>query len=195
MADATLLPDEAAGELPPGTSPFGASARRFSRNHLAVASSVVLALVVAACFIGPLLAPFSGEDADFENIAAPIRLLSLHPFGTDDLGRDLLLRVLAGGRVSLALGFFGALVSVLISVVYGATAGYLGGRIDDAMMRAVDILLAIPFMFLVILINVTLGRVKVTRSLGPQGPEIHTIFQSPYCILANRAVSDILSIW
>ena len=138
---------------------------------------MVLALVVAACFIGPLLAPFSGEDADFENIAAPIRLLSLHPFGTDDLGRDLLLRVLAGGRVSLALGFFGALVSVLISVVYGATAGYLGGRIDDAMMRAVDILLAIPFMFLVILINVTLGRVKVTRSLGPQGPEIHTIFQ------------------
>jgi oligopeptide transport system permease protein len=184
MADLTALPDAAVGPLR-GTSPFRDSARRFTRNYLAVASCGVLALVVAACFIGPFLFPFSGDDADFANISAPIRLFSLHPFGTDDLGRDLLLRVLAGGRVSLALGFSGALVSVLISVVYGATAGYRGGRIDNAMMRAVDILLAIPFMFLVILINVTLGRNNVSLFVAV----VVTLWLTPAVIARGQAVS------
>ena len=142
--------------MPAGTSPFKASARRFVKNHLAVISCFVLLFIVLACYVGPFFFPFSSEDADFENISAPLNLISAHPFGTDDLGRDLLLRTLDGGKVSLALGFFGAMVSVMISVIYGATAGYLGGRIDDLMMRAVDILLSLPFIFLAILIKVVL---------------------------------------
>ncbi len=168
-----------------GLSPFRASLRRFSQNHLAVASCLVLTLITAACFIGPFLFPFTGEDADFENLSAPIALLSIHPFGTDDLGRDLFVRVLEGGRVSLALGYFGALVSVLISVVYGATAGYLGGRIDDVMMRSVDILLSIPFMFLVILINLTLGRNNISLFVAV----VVTLWLTPAVIARGQAVS------
>ena len=142
--------------MPVGVSPFKASARRFAKNHLAVVSCVVLLLIVLACYFAPLFFPFTSEEADFDNLSAPVNLFSAHPFGTDDLGRDLLLRTFDGGKVSLALGFFGALVSVMLSVIYGATAGYLGGRIDDLMMRAVDILLSLPFIFLAILIKVVL---------------------------------------
>jgi oligopeptide transport system permease protein len=142
--------------LPAGISPFKASARRFAQNHLAVVSCFVLGFIVLACYFGPYLFTYNAEEADFENISAPIDFFSRHPFGTDDLGRDLLFRVLNGGQVSLALGFFGALTSVLLSVIYGATAGYIGGWLDDIMMRAVDILLALPFVLLAILIKVVL---------------------------------------
>jgi oligopeptide transport system permease protein len=142
--------------MPAGISPFKASARRFAQNHLAVVSCFVLGFIVLACYFGPYLFTYNAEEADFENISAPIDFFSRHPFGTDDLGRDLLFRVLNGGQVSLALGFFGALTSVLLSVIYGATAGYIGGWLDDIMMRAVDILLALPFVLLAILIKVVL---------------------------------------
>src|SRR5262245_21892224 len=97
-----------------GLSPLKASWRRYSRNKLAVGSMVVLILITLACFAGPPLFPFTSEDADFENISAPVDLFSAHPFGTDDFGRDLLLRVLVGGRVSLAVGFVGAIAAVAI---------------------------------------------------------------------------------
>jgi len=158
MSDLTATPNGLPGmeAMQAGISPFKASARRFAKNHFAVGSCFVLAFIVLACYFGPLFFPFTGDEADFENISAPVDLFSAHPFGTDDIGRDLLLRTLDGGKVSLALGFFAALVSVMISVVYGATAGYLGGRLDDLMMRAVDILLSLPFIFLAILIKVVL---------------------------------------
>jgi oligopeptide transport system permease protein len=165
MSDFTVIPGGLPGNppiepghepIPAGTSPFKASARRFVKNRLAVISCFVLMFILLACYVGTLFFPFSSADADFENISAPVNLISAHPFGTDDLGRDLLLRTLDGGKVSLALGFFGAMVSVMISVIYGATAGYLGGRVDDLMMRAVDILLSLPFIFLAILIKVVL---------------------------------------
>jgi oligopeptide transport system permease protein len=143
---------------PVGVSPLRASWRRYSRNKLAVGSMVILALVVLACFVGPLLFPYGPEEADFENVAAPIDLLSAHPFGTDEFGRDLLLRVLIGGRVSLAVGFVGAIAAVVIGVLYGATAGYVGGRLDNLLMRTVDVLYGIPYFFLVVLINLLVGR-------------------------------------
>src|SRR3954452_14111946 len=120
--------------MPVGISPFKASARRFARNHFAIAGCFVLLAIVLACYVGPFFFPFTSEEADFDNISAPMNLFTAHPFGTDDLGRDLLLRTLDGGKVSLALGFFGAMVSVLISVIYGATAGYVGCWLDDVMM-------------------------------------------------------------
>lgn len=186
MSDVALQPAETPlDEAPVGLSPFRASLRRFAQNHLAVVSCVILVLIILACFVGPFLFPFTSEDADFENLSAPIDLFTIHPFGTDDLGRDLTIRVLEGGRVSLGLGFFGAIISVLISVVYGATAGYLGGRIDDLMMRAVDILLSVPFMFLVILINVTLGKNNTSLFIAV----VVTLWLTPAVIARGQAVS------
>lgn len=162
MSEATAGPIIApAEEVAVGLSPFRASWRRFCRNKLAVGSMVILALIVVACFAGPLVFPFGAEDADFDNISAPIDLFSMHPFGTDEFGRDLLLRVLVGGQVSLAVGFVGALTAVVIGVIYGATAGYVGGRLDNVLMRTVDVLYGIPYFFLVVLINIVVGRTVV----------------------------------
>jgi oligopeptide transport system permease protein len=201
MSDLTLTPNGLPGApldepIVAGVSPLKASTRRFAKNHLAVVSCFVLVLIVLACYFGPFLFPFSSEDADWDNISAPVNLFSAHPFGTDDLGRDLLLRVLDGGRVSLALGFFGAMVSVLISVIYGAVAGYVGGWLDDVMMRAVDILLALPFIFLAILIKVVLQDSGL--HLGPiplDSPNISlfvavvfTLWLTPAVIARGQAV-------
>jgi oligopeptide transport system permease protein len=159
MSDLVAGSSPSLASAPPvGQSPFRASWRRFSRNKLAVASMVVLALITIACFAGPLFFPYEPQDADFENISAPINLFSIHPFGTDEFGRDLLLLVLDGGQVSLAVGFFGAFVAVLIGVIYGATAGYVGGWLDNFLMRVVDVLYGIPYFFLVVLINIVVGR-------------------------------------
>jgi len=143
-------------------SPARAALRRFRRNGLAVVSTFLLLLICLACFVVPWVLPFSGADADFANLSAPMDLFSAHPFGTDDLGRDLLVRVLEGGQVSLMLGIFGAVVAVIVSVSYGATAGYVGGKVDMLMMRTVDVMLSTPFMFLVILINVMLGQTNAS---------------------------------
>jgi oligopeptide transport system permease protein len=168
-----------------GESPFRASMRRFVGNKLAFGSSIVMLLLILACYVGPLFFPFGPDDADFENIAAPVDLLSWHPFGTDDLGRDLLLRVLYAGRVSLALGFFGALVAVVIGVVYGAVAGFLGGRTDSTMMRTIDVLYGIPYIFLVILINLVFGRTILSLFFAM----VVTLWLTPAVIARGQAVS------
>lgn len=131
--------------------------RRFRKHRLAMVSVWILALIVAACFLGPFLFPFTGQDADFDNIDAPINLFSAHPFGTDDFGRDLLVRVLEGGQVSLTIGFLGAIVAGVIGVFYGAVSGYLGGRVDGMMMRLVEILFGFPYVILVILLSLLFG--------------------------------------
>ncbi len=168
-----------------GISPLRASWLRFSRNRLAVASCGVMALICLMCFALPLCFPFTGNDADFANLSAPVNLASIHPFGTDDLGRDLFLRTLEGGRMSLLLGFFGAIVSVVVSVCYGAVAGYLGGKIDALMMRTVDVLLSTPFMFLVILINLMLGRTNASLFLAV----VIGLWLTPSIIARSQAVS------
>ena len=131
---------------------------RLWRNRVAAGSLVVLGLIALLCLCGPWLAPHSAEALDFDNIAAPPALASGHWFGTDNVGRDLFARTLEGGRISLLVGLLATLVSVVIGVAWGATAGYFGGRCDALMMRAVDILYALPFMFLVILLMVLFGR-------------------------------------
>jgi oligopeptide transport system permease protein len=201
MSDLTATPSGLPGPslnepMPIGISPFRASARRFAKNHIAVISCFALLFIILACYVGPFFFPFTAEDADFDNISAPIDLFTAHPFGTDDLGRDLLLRTLDGGQVSLALGFFGALVSVMISVIYGATAGYVGGRFDDLMMRAVDVLLALPFIFLAILIKVVLqdsglhiGPIRLdTGNASLFVAVVFTLWLTPAVIARGQAV-------
>ena len=119
---------------------------------------VLLTVIVVMCVIGPWLSPHDGATADWSMMAAPPELANGHLLGTDPLGRDLLVRTLEGGRLSLAVGLAATLVSMLIGIAWGAIAGYFGGRVDAVMMRLVDILYALPFMFFVILLMVLFGR-------------------------------------
>lgn len=131
---------------------------RFVRHRVALASFVVLVLIALACFIGPLLLPNAPADSDWSAISIAPTLAGWHWFGTDELGRDLLVRTLVGGRVSLEVGLLGTLVSTLFGVAYGASAGYLGGRVDASMMRIVDMMYAIPYMLIAIMMMTLFGR-------------------------------------
>jgi oligopeptide transport system permease protein len=114
------------------------------------------AAVVALAMVAPWLSPWQADEIDWEALEAPPG--ADHWFGTDLVGRDLLLRVALGARVSLTIALIATAVSVLIGVPWGAAAGYLGGRIDNLMMRVVDVLYALPFVLLVILLVVVFGR-------------------------------------
>ncbi len=139
-----------------GSSLWRDAWHRLKRNRLAVAGGVTLLLLATACVLGPLLSPFSYAEQNLDNTFAPPG--SGHWLGTDQLGRDQLVRVLYGGRISLGVGLCATFVALTIGVVYGAVAGYLGGRTDAVMMRLVDIIYALPFTIFVILLMVFLGR-------------------------------------
>jgi len=132
--------------------------RRLLANRAAVVAGVLLALIGIACVVGPWLTPHEIDEIDWANIGSPPSIEDGFLFGTDNNGRDLLTRTLHGGRVSLMIGIVATFVSLVIGVAYGATSGYLGGRVDNAMMRLVDVLYSLPFMFLVILLIVVFGR-------------------------------------
>lgn len=132
--------------------------RRLFANHAAVAAMLVLSLLLLLVIFGPYASPHAFDATDWEATDQPPSLENGHWFGTDDLGRDLFVRTLEGGRISLAIGITATLVSLLIGVSYGAIAGFAGGRVDALMMRIVDILYAMPFMFFVILLMVFFGR-------------------------------------
>jgi len=119
---------------------------------------VVLGALTVLALTAPLLTPWSHDALDWEHLAAPPQFEAAHWLGTDRLGRDLFARGMQALRVSLALGMLATLVSVLIGVAWGATAGYLGGRIDAAMMRIVDIVYALPYVFIVIILSTLLPR-------------------------------------
>jgi len=132
--------------------------RSLARNRAAMVAAGLLLLITLSCIAGPWLSPHDYAATDWDRIAAPPALERAHLFGTDTLGRDLLVRTLHGGRISLLVGLVATLVSLLIGISWGAIAGYMGGRVDQVMMRIVDILYALPFMFLVILLMVLFGR-------------------------------------
>jgi oligopeptide transport system permease protein len=133
--------------------------RRLRANRAAMFSALLLIAMTLLIFLGPLFSPWAFDYIDFNgNWGAPPSAEGAHWFGTDNLGRDLFVRTLVGGRVSLMVGLVATFVSLLIGVSYGAVAGYFGGRVDAVMMRIVDILYALPFMFLVILLMVLFGR-------------------------------------
>jgi oligopeptide transport system permease protein len=139
-----------------GRSLWDDARRRLLRNRAALAGMVVLALLVLAALVGPHLTPFAYDEINKNDVWAP-PLTGGHLLGADSLGRDLLARLLMGLRVSLAIGLVATAVSLVIGVAWGAVAGYVGGRIDELMMRFVDVLYSLPFIFFVILLMVTFG--------------------------------------
>lgn len=141
-----------------GRSLWQDAGQRLLRNKAAMTSIILLSLLGLAVIIGPWVSPYEIDSHDWNMDWHEPELSEGHVFGTDKLGRDLFVRAMQGGRTSLTIGIVSTLVSLLIGVTYGAIAGYFGGRVDAVMMRLVDILYAMPFLFFVILLMVFFGR-------------------------------------
>jgi oligopeptide transport system permease protein len=154
LATAEPEPGEAVGA--PATL-WGDAWKRLRRNRAAIVAGVFLALVAALSIAAPHL-PFLADPThqDLKRAATPPS--GAHVLGTDELGRDTLARVVYGGRISLLVGVVGTLVSLLVGVSWGAIAGYRGGRTDEIMMRIVDVMYSLPYIFLVILLLVFFSR-------------------------------------
>jgi len=127
-------------------------------NRIVRVSGSLLAVVVLIAFLGPLVSPHDYLQTDFGNILQAPSLSGWHLFGTDDLGRDLFVRTMLGVQVTILVALVASAVSLVIGVLYGATAGLAGGRVDAVMMRFVDTLYALPFIFFVILLMVAFER-------------------------------------
>jgi len=141
-----------------GVSLWADAWQTLRRNRAAIFALGLMGFVVVLVLAAPLLSPYTIDSTDWDRISIGPSFSTGHYFGTDDVGRDLFVRTLYGGRISLMVGLVATLVSLLIGIAYGATAGYLGGRTDQIMMRIVDVLYAMPFMFFVILLMVFFGR-------------------------------------
>ncbi|MGA2501162.1 MAG: ABC transporter permease subunit [Verrucomicrobiota bacterium] len=159
MADSTLQTIERL-ESEPGGSFWRDAWRRLRKNKLAVFGLAVVAVLSVLCFSEPLLCRYViGYTYEQQNLAlGPVPPSRAHWLGTDPLGRDLLARLLYGGRISLMVGLLGTAVSLTIGVIYGAVSGFAGGNVDALLMRAVDILYALPFTIFVILLMVFFGQ-------------------------------------
>ena len=135
---------------------WGDAFRRLLKSRMAVTGGVLLIIVFVATLLAPVLTPYTNEGQVLEDQLQPPSFA--HPFGTDLSGRDVLTRTLYGGRLSLAVGLVATFVSLVIGVTWGAVAGYRGGLTDNVMMRFVDMLYSLPFMFFVILLVAYFGR-------------------------------------
>jgi oligopeptide transport system permease protein len=149
-------------EVVKGTSLWKDAWKRLLKNKLAVFGLIVLAVMIVAVVVGPIIIRWTtGLTADY--IPAEGDLIKSfppsgqHPMGTDEAGRDMLARVLQGGRISLMVGIISTFVSLIVGVSYGAIAGYMGGKIDNLMMRIVDIIYAIPYILIVIVLLSVFG--------------------------------------
>lgn len=158
MEALTQAPSISPADAPKGRGLWADARARFLRNRAAVISLLVLALVTLACAIGPLVLPHSFDSADWDAMSVAPTWRNSHFWGTDEAGRDLLVRCLIGGRISLMVGLLATLASCTIGIVWGATAGFLGGKVDALMMRVVDMMYAIPYLLIAILLVTILGR-------------------------------------
>jgi oligopeptide transport system permease protein len=148
----------AAGEVE-GRSLWQDAWRRLIKNRAAVASMIILGVIALACIVVPYALPWSYDAIDWEHVEAmPPNMELGHYLGTDSIGRDLLARTLVGGRVSLMVGLLATLVALFIGVTVGAVAGFMGGRVDQLLMRFVDLLYSVPLTFFVIILMVMFGR-------------------------------------
>ncbi len=151
-----ILAAAAAEPIEKGNSLWHDAWLRLRKNKLAVFGMWALGLVTIACVFGPLFSPYGYEQQTLENTFSPPTWK--HWLGTDQLGRDLLVRLLYGGRVSLGVGLCATFVALGIGVTYGAVSGFFGGKLDAFMMRTVDIIYSLPFTIFVILLMVFFGR-------------------------------------
>jgi oligopeptide transport system permease protein len=146
-------------QLEGGTSLWKDSWHRLRKNRLAIAGGVILLLLLVACTVGLSIANALGYHHERQDLAlGPTAPSWQHWMGTDVLGRDVFVRVLYGGRISLMVGICATAVSLVIGVLYGAIAGFVGGKTDAFMMRVVDIIYALPFTIFVILLMVFFGK-------------------------------------
>lgn len=129
---------------------------RFKKNKLAMIGLVIIVLMILLAIFVPMFSQFSYEEQDLLNRNALPSLL--HPLGTDKFGRDILVRICSGMRMTLVIGFASALINLFIGVIYGGVAGYFGGKVDMVMMRAVDIIYSVPSLLYTILILLVLGN-------------------------------------
>ncbi|GMR14669.1 MAG: oligopeptide ABC transporter permease OppC [Gammaproteobacteria bacterium] len=141
-----------------GRSPWEDAWYRLLKNRAAVYSAFIMGFMILLVLFGPFVISWESDFTDWDFTSSPPSLKSGHWFGTDSVGRDILVRTLEGGRISLLVGLVATLVSLIIGVSYGAIAGYFGGTADRIMMRIVDITYALPFLFFVILLMVVFGR-------------------------------------
>lgn len=137
---------------------MGTSWANVRGNRALVVSAGILIVTAMLAVIGPLISPYDYLSTNFDALLRAPTIADMHLFGTDDLGRDLFVRTMLGIRVTLIVAIIASIVSLVIGVAYGATAGYFGGRIDAVMMRLVDTLYAMPFIFFVILLMVVFER-------------------------------------
>lgn len=146
-----------------GRSLWQAAWLRFKQNKAAMNSIYILTFIVLCLIFGPMLAAFGHDEIDWNVITDPYELgkpsfESGHYFGTDDLGQDLFARTMQGGRLSIMVGFMGAFVAVVIGSLWGSISGFVGGALDSIMMRVIEILDSVPFMFMVILFVTLFGN-------------------------------------
>ncbi|MDA5192905.1 ABC transporter permease [Govanella unica] len=140
-----------------GRSLFSDAMDRFRRNRAAMISVYLLSIITLLAVFVPIFWPYQIEDMAWDYISTAPSLETFHLFGTDGNGRDLFVRVMYGGRISLTIGVLTTVVALIIGVTYGTFAGYTGGRVDNFMMRFVDILYAMPLLFLIILLVTVAG--------------------------------------
>ena len=140
---------------------------RAAGRHLAASAATrvalaLLILIALLALVGPLLSPWKFDQLDWQHLALPPGRLAAHWLGTDRLGRDLLVRTLYGVRVSLLISVLASLVSLGVGVTWGAVAGFAGGRTDEWMMRFVDVLYSLPYLFIVIILTTLFQRGSIT---------------------------------
>ena len=157
-----------------GTSLTAIAVGQFRRSHVGLMGGVLVCAFVLVAALAPLLSPYDPVSADFANVLSPPT--RAHLFGTDDIGRDILSRVVYGSRISLQAGLFTVAVALCIGLPLGLVAGYLGGRVDNVIMRGLEVVLAFPGLVL------ALG---ITAVLGPK--LIHALFAIGVVFVPNFA--------
>lgn len=164
----TIATDTATGPEPESTSAVNPVStrsvlRRLRRNPLGLTGGLLLLLLAGFCFLGPLFHPTDQATVDLVNAALPPG--PGHPLGTDTNGFDVLGRLMEGGRVSLQIGLLAAIFATTIGTVYGAVAGLAGGVVDGFLMRLVDVLLSVPFLFFVLILSARFHANALSLSL------------------------------
>ncbi|MBE6016400.1 MAG: ABC transporter permease [Lachnospiraceae bacterium] len=181
MNEQAVVSDAAAKARKRKKSMFVQTVKRLVKNKVSLIGFIILFIIILAVILADVLAPCDPEYMDYGAIHALPS--AAHPFGTDNLGRDILSRLLVGGRYSLSLGFICAFVSLFVGVFFGNLVGYLGGRVDMVVMRLCDIFGAIPGQLLAIVISTALGSGFINTILAM------TVGGFPNAIRGNRALA------